>query len=411
MTKWHNEFDKQVQLATAGVPRLILYTLRTVHHLRALHPDKVKLDSKKAIGDAMDQVYLQLDAHGIIDREISGGGVTRATFGLPWLWLQLVAWLGAPVDETWRLPFDILEARLCTLARMLGSVPFFAAAHDKGKIKLGRAGFALMAARDGIIRTIGSDAAAAVHHWRLLDERVMAALGLMLAVGHHTRQTWGQACFFLDHSAVPGIVKDDHVHVPGCGMLAPATTLELSNQMRSAKEQQAELAQQLAELGPGTTVKLANDLAGGYVCVIGASFNLYMQCKKANPSKTQTRLSGKDLIEGLKTSLTMAESAPKTHQVLVVCSTQQPDDDVQKLLEGSMAKTKPNPRSELQATHEMAVLNAGSHVVTRGKGKDTLDVPTGWTVIVLGVAASHQLSKLGAAALQFVRVNERVQAR
>lgn len=43
-------------------------------------------------------------------------------------------------------------------------------------------------------------------------------------------------------------------------------------------------------------------------------------------------------------------------------------------------------------------MNQGSHVVGNGGGKEAtmLDVPAGWTVILLGPDASHQLSTFGA---------------
>lgn len=99
---------------------------------------------------------------------------------------------------------------------------------------------------------------------------------------------------------------------------------------------------------------------------------------------------------------------PTKHQVLVVCSTQQPDTGLQELLDRSMAKTQPNPRSD-QPVHAMAVLNTGDYVVNEGvNAGGTLTVPEHFTVVVLGVDASHQLSSLGAAALQFVMVEESV---
>lgn len=222
--EWCGELDELVQQATAGVPRLILFTMRALHHLRALYPDKVQLDSKEAIAAALNEVYLQLNSLGIIDNEVAGGPVVRSKFLLPWLWLQLVAKVGAWVDPTWDLPFEGLGLVSPTLDRILGDVPFFAAQHHDGKIRLGRAGFAEVAARATIFDKLGAGADA-VYDWQLLERRVVAALRLLVAVAHHSRQTWGEACSFLDHNDVPKDVREERVLVPDCGMLAPVQEL------------------------------------------------------------------------------------------------------------------------------------------------------------------------------------------
>lgn len=168
--------------------------------------------------------------------------------------------------------------------------------------------------------------------------------------------------------------------------------------------QQAEVGKQVSPWPHGTIVG-ARDGTG--TILIGDSFTLFVKRKKAETGDTQTQLSGQDLVAVLRSSLDLGKAAPDKHNVLLVCSTQQLDAGLQELLDRSMAEMQPNPCRE-QPTHAMAVLNHSSHVVGKGGGKEVtmLHVPAGWTVILLGLDASHHLSTCGESALQFVMVHE-----
>ena len=378
--------------------------MRALHHLRALHPDKVRLDSKEGIEAALQQVHLQLEFYGIIQFEVIAGTVRGSKFYKLWLWLQLVAMQGAWVPLSMVLPFTGLYPVGRTVERVLSDVPFFAADYDNNRIKLARCGLAERA----VLRELAHFHSewSELRFWQNMEEVVVQAwLRVMVAAANLTEQTWGDACFFLDHPDVPECVRTEVVRCSVRGTLAPSQSIsKLFTDGNHTPARQDTLQRQLS-LAPGTVVNMLPGSSGPDITVTAESFNLHVQCKHGSKGSPTGQLSARTLVEELAKSQQLGDAARGKHQVLVMCSTQPPAGSVQQLLDCHHATNlkSAEQQQQQQLPYEMAVLKPNSITTV---GDEYVAVPEHWTLVVLGEAATKELCSRGAIAAQFQTASE-----